>query len=163
VVRVLRLAVDVAALALDLQRRRACPDALQVRRGDVDAHAAVVDVRAVDLEFERAALAGRGAIRRRGHVDRVVRPRARRRGRAAARGAPEPLVRDVALATRRVEPSGSRVQDLGDVRVDQRLVAVDVQLLGVRVEDDVAVEMRERHLVVDAVGVQSRLGIEPVA
>jgi len=49
------------------------------------------------------------------------------------------------------------------VGVDERLVAVDMHLLGVRVEDDVLVEVAEGHLVVDAVGLEPELGVEPVA
>ena len=76
----------------------------------------------------------------------------------------EPRVRHVALAARRVgtNPSAGS-SDRRQVRVDQRLVAVDVQLLGVRVEDDVLVEVRERHLVVDAVRAEADRGVEPVA
>ena len=75
----------------------------------------------------------------------------------------QPPVRHVALAPRRRERARRRREHLRQVRVDQRLVAVHVQLLGVRVEDDVLVEVRERHLVVDAVRAQSDRRVEPVA
>ena len=75
----------------------------------------------------------------------------------------EPRARHVAVPARCRVARPRRAQQLVDVRVDDRLVAGHVQLLAMGLECDVAVEVRERHLVVDAVGVQAEARVEPVA
>jgi hypothetical protein len=163
-----RAGVLVAVLALDRQRGAAGGDALHVGQRGLDANAAVVDAwdagrgrAALDAEVVDRALGGR---RRRGALDVGLRPRVGRRvALHGPLGALQARVGDVALGAGGLHPGRHRREHRGEVRVDERLVAVDVHLLGVRVEDDVLVEVAEGHLVVDPVGVEPELGIEPVA